>query len=77
MVNNNEKESIFWKPWRMRLLEYHLLTMLILFEIILSIIFFLVSYFTHNIYFKGVGVGLVISWATGGIAYLIKNLKKE
>lgn len=65
------------QTWRKNLLEHHFDTALILFELVLSVIFFLVSYLTGNIYFKGVGVGLVIAWVTSGIAYLYKrkNLK--
>ncbi|MDE1850898.1 MAG: hypothetical protein KGH54_03855 [Candidatus Micrarchaeota archaeon] len=47
-----------------------LLLSLILLELILSALLLLVSYLTANIYFKGVGIGLVIAWVTGAIAYL-------
>ena len=51
-------------------------TTLILFELILSAIFMLVAYLTGNIYFKGVGVGLIIAWVTSAIAYLYKKKVK-
>jgi hypothetical protein len=47
-------------------------TVLILFELVLSVIFLLVSYLTGNIYFKGVGVGLVIAWVTSAITFRAK-----
>ena len=59
--------------WRKNILEHHLDTTLILFELVLSVIFLLVAYLTGNIYFKGVGVGLVIAWVTSAIAYLYKK----
>ena len=46
---------------------------LILFELVLSLIFFSVSYLTGNLYFKGVGVGLLIAWVTSAVAYLYKR----
>ena len=50
-------------------------TTLILFELVLSVIFLLVSYLTGNIYFKGVGVGLIIAWVTSALAYLYRKKK--
>lgn len=68
-----EKKNIILPDWRRRLLEQHLLTALIALELVLSVIFLLTSYFTGNIYFKGVGIGLVIAWVTSSIAYLFKK----
>jgi hypothetical protein len=51
-------------------LRGRLATTLILFELVLSVIFILVSYLTGNIYFKGVGIGLIIAWVTSALAYL-------
>jgi hypothetical protein len=59
--------------WRRRLLENHPLTALIVFEFILSLIFLAASYLTGKIYFRGVGVGLIIAWVTGLIAYLFQR----
>ena len=54
-------------------MEQHLLTALILLELVLSVIFILIGYLTGNIYFRGVGVGLIIAWVTSGVAYLLKK----
>jgi len=54
-------------------LEQHLLTALILLELVLSVIFISIGYLTGNIYFRGVGVGLIIAWVTSGVAYLLKK----
>jgi hypothetical protein len=72
-VKNMEEKNIILPAWRQRLLEQHLLTVLIALELVLSVIFLLIAYFTGNIYFKGVGIGLVIAWVTSGIAYLFKK----
>jgi hypothetical protein len=48
-----------------------LLPTLILLELVLSIVFISVGYITGNIYFRGVGVGLVIAWVTSALAYFI------
>ena len=68
-----EKKSVILPEWRRRLLGQHLLTALILLELVLSVIFILIGYLTGNIYFRGVGVGLIIAWVTSGIAYLLKK----
>lgn len=49
---------------------------LVLLEFVVSILVLLVGHLTGNAYFRGVGVGLLISWVTGGLAYLI-NTKRE
>ena len=72
-MEKQEKQSIILPEWRRRLLEQHLLTALIALELVLSVIFISISYLTGNIYFKGVGIGLVIAWVTSGIAYLFKK----
>ncbi len=58
--------------WRLRLLR-QLDIVLVLFELILSIIFISLSYIRGSAYFRGVGVGLLIAWVTGAIAYLFKS----
>jgi len=58
--------------WRLRVLG-RLDVVLILFEFVLSVIFISVSYLTGNMYFKGVGVGLVIAWVTSAIAYVYRR----
>ena len=52
-------------------------TTLILFEFVLSVIFILVGYLTSNIYFRGVGVGLLIAWVTSALAYFITDYRKK
>lgn len=65
-----EKKSN-WRLWILGRLD----TTLILFELVLSVIFISLSYLTGNIYFKGVGVGLIISWVTSALAYLYRKKK--
>jgi len=50
---------------------------LILFEFVLSVIFISVGYLTGNIYFRGVGVGLIIAWMTSAIAYFVTDYRKK
>jgi hypothetical protein len=54
----------------------HLVLTLALFELVLSVIFILVGYLIGSMYFRGVGVGLIISWVTSAIAYFITRKKK-
>jgi hypothetical protein len=55
--------------------EHSVLT-LALFELVLSVIFILVGYLIGSMYFRGVGVGLTISWVTSALAYFITRKKK-
>jgi len=66
-----DKRSVLWPEWRIRLLG-KLEIVLAIFELVLSVIFISVSYITSNLYFKGVGVGLLIAGVTSLIAYLFK-----
>jgi len=59
------------------LLRERLDTTLILFEFVLSAIFILVGYLTGNIYFRGVGVGLIIAWVTSALAHIITDYRKK
>lgn len=61
------KKRNICKPqtWRSTLLD------LVLLECVISIVMLLAGYLTGDNYFRGVGIGLLISWVTGGIAYLI------
>jgi 5-bromo-4-chloroindolyl phosphate hydrolysis protein len=61
------------EEWRKNILEHHLDTSLITLELVLSVIFIFVGYLTGNIYFRGVGIGLVIAWVTSSIVYLFKK----
>ncbi len=45
---------------------------LVIFEFVLSVVFLLISYVVKSQYLRGVGVGLMIAWATGVIAYAVK-----
>jgi hypothetical protein len=44
---------------------------LVVLELILSVIFLSISYISGNLYFRGVGVGLLIAWVTGAVAYFV------
>lgn len=72
MAEHYDKKVKNMEEWRKSVLK-RLDTTLILFELVLSVIFILVSYLTSNIYFRGVGVGLIIAWVTSAIAYLYKK----
>ena len=48
---------------------------LILFELVLSVLFSLVGHLTNSMYFRGVGIGLIIAWVTSALAYLYKKKK--
>ncbi len=38
-------------------------------ELVVSIIMLVMGHLLDNMYFRGVGIGLLISWVTGAIAY--------
>ena len=40
-------------------------------ELVLSVIFISLGYISGNNYFRGVGIGLLIAWVTGAIAYFV------
>jgi len=61
------------KARRRNILEHHLIETLIILEFVLSLTFILVGYLTGNIYFRGIGVGLIIAWVTSAIAYYKKE----
>ena len=63
--------------WRRNMVTNYLDVTLIVFELILSALFILIGYHTGNIYFRGVGVGLIIAWVTSGVAYLYKRWLKS
>jgi len=54
-----------------------LLGKLILLELILSVIFVVLGHLIESPYFRGVGVGLIISWVTSVIAYYITERRKK
>ena len=61
--------------WRRRVLR-RLDVALIVFELVLSVIFLSVSLMTGNLYFKGVGIGLVIAWVTSAAAVLYRRMAR-
>lgn len=62
--------------WRQRLAYATLIQMLILLELILSVVLLAFGHLMNDAYFRGVGVGLVISWVTSALAYLIVRRAK-
>jgi hypothetical protein len=54
-----------------------LLGKLILLELILSVIFVAFGHLIGSAYFRGVGVGLIISWVTSVIAYYVTERRKK
>ncbi|HEY5383466.1 MAG TPA: hypothetical protein VIJ88_02855 [Candidatus Paceibacterota bacterium] len=44
---------------------------LVLLELVLCAVFFTLGYIIGSAYFRGVGVGLLIAWVTGALAYFI------
>ena len=63
-MNGDCMKGVTWK---------NALLYLVLLQFVVSIGAFAVGYLTGNPYFRGVGVGLLIAWITGGIAYLKLN----
>ncbi len=54
-----------------------LYTTLIVFELILSVVFFIVGHLIGSYYIRGVGVGLIIAWVTGALAYFAVKRKRR
>ena len=54
-----------------------LLGKLILLELILSVIFVVLGHLIGSAYFRGIGVGLIISWVTSVIAYYVTERRKK
>jgi len=55
------------QDWRKR----HWFQALIVFEVVVSVVMLIIGYLTGSGYFRGVGIGLLIAWVTGAIAYVI------
>ena len=51
--------------WRTTLIQ------LVILELVVCVVFFVIGYISGNAYFRGVGVGLLIAWVTGALAYFI------
>ena len=67
--NKAEKEKGIWGAGMDKWLStYAKLTAL---EFVLSVVFLSLSYLLGSQYFHGVGIGLVIAWVTGVLAYLV------
>jgi hypothetical protein len=62
------------ETWRKKVLGRLDIT-LILFELVLSVVFFAVGHFIGSSYIRGVGVGLIIAWVTSALAYLYRKKK--
>jgi len=54
-----------------------LLGKLILLELSLSVIFVVLGHLMGSAYFRGVGVGLIISWVTSAIAFFVTERRKK
>ena len=54
-----------------------LLGKLILLELVLSVIFVVLGRLIGSAYFRGVGVGLIISWVTSVLAYFVTERRKK
>ncbi len=66
------------RTWRSQLSYETLIRILIVWELIASIILFLVGHLIDSAYFRGVGVGLIIAWVTSALAYfIIKKAKAK
>ena len=44
---------------------------LVVLELVLSVVFFTLGHVIGNAYIRGVGVGLLIAWVTGSLAYFV------
>lgn len=44
---------------------------LVVLELVLSVVFFTIGHVIGNAYIRGVGVGLLIAWVTGALAYFV------
>ena len=49
---------------------------LVALELFLSVIFIAIGYLSGNEYFRGVGIGLLIAWVTGAVAYFVVSRRK-
>lgn len=56
---------------------FDLLLALILFQFVVSVAMLVLGHLTGKAYFRGVGVGLLIAWATSAIAYLVIRRAKR
>jgi hypothetical protein len=72
-----ERKSILVKARERLAITLILFELVLRFELVLSVIFILVGYLTGNMYFRGVGVGLIIAWVISALAYFrVKQLQE-
>ena len=64
---NAEGGETMNQDWRKR----HWFQALIIFEVVVSVVMLILGYMTGSGYFRGVGIGLLIAWVTGAVAYAI------
>ena len=64
---NGEDGETMEQDWRKR----HWFQGLIIFEVVVSLVMLVTGYISGSGYFRGVGVGLIIAWVTGAIAYAV------
>jgi len=64
---NGEEGETMKQDWRKR----HWFQALIILEVVVSVVMLFIGYITGSGYFRGVGVGLIIAWVTGALAYAI------
>jgi hypothetical protein len=57
--------------WRSTLIK------LVILELVLCAVFFVAGHISGNAYFRGVGVGLLIAWVTGTLAYFIVKSRAD
>ena len=74
MAEHYDKKVKNMETWRKKVLGRLDIT-LILFELVLSVVFFAVGHLIGSGYIRGVGVGLIIAWVTSALAYLYKKKK--
>jgi hypothetical protein len=66
-TKNGEGGETMNQDWRKR----HWFQALIVLEVVVSVVMLIIGYITGSGYFRGVGVGLLIAWVTGAVAYVI------
>lgn len=49
---------------------------LVALEFVLSVIFLSLGHIIGNMYIRGVGIGLLIAWASGALAYFVVKRRK-
>jgi len=73
--NMIKRDKMDFEEFRKKSIWGRLDTTLILFELVLSVVFFAVGHLIGSGYIRGVGVGLIIAWVTSALAYLYRKKK--